>query len=32
MRGVVFLGDSELELMKFDYPTPGTGEAVIEIK
>lgn len=32
MRGVVFLGDRELELMKFDDPTPGTGEAVIEIK
>lgn len=32
MRGVVFLGDRKLDLMKFDDPTPGPGEAVIEIK
>jgi len=32
MQGVVFLGDRELELQRFDDPTPGPGEAVVEIK
>jgi threonine dehydrogenase-like Zn-dependent dehydrogenase len=32
MRGVVFLGDRELELREFPDPTPGPGEVVIEIK
>ena len=28
MRGVVFLGDRQLELMEFPDPTPGEGEVV----
>ncbi len=32
MRGVVFLGDRELELQEFADPTPGPGEVVVEIK
>lgn len=32
MRGVVFTGDCELELREFPDPTPGPGEAVVEIK
>jgi threonine dehydrogenase-like Zn-dependent dehydrogenase len=32
MRGVVFLGDRELELREFPDPTPGEGEVVLEIK
>ena len=32
MKGVVFLGDRELELADFPDPTPGPGEAVLEIK
>ncbi len=32
MRGVVFTGERELELMDFPDPTPGPGEVVIEMK
>ncbi len=32
MQGVVFLGDRKLELMRFDDPTPGPGQAVLEMK
>lgn len=32
MRGVVFLGDRELELRDFPDPTPGPGEVVLEMK
>ncbi len=32
MRGVVFTGDRQLELMEFPDPTPGDGEVVIEMK
>ncbi|HEX2170881.1 MAG TPA: zinc-binding dehydrogenase [Dehalococcoidia bacterium] len=32
MRGVVFLGDRQLELREFPDPTPGPGEVVIEMK
>lgn len=32
MKGVVFLGDSKLELQDFTDPTPGPGEVVLEIK
>jgi threonine dehydrogenase-like Zn-dependent dehydrogenase len=32
MRGVVFLGERELELREFPDPTPGPGEVVLEIK
>ena len=32
MRGVVFLGDRELELREFLDPSPGPGEVVIEMK
>src|SRR5215469_996903 len=32
MRGVVFTGDRQLELMEFPDPTPGEGEVVIEMK
>lgn len=32
MRGVVFKGDRKIEIMNFQDPTPGPGEAVIEMK
>lgn len=32
MRGVVFKGQRQLEVMSFDDPTPGPGEAVIRMK
>ena len=32
MRGVVFTGERELELMEFPDPTPGPGEVVVEMK
>ncbi len=32
MRGVVFTGDRNLELMSFPDPTPGFGEVVLEMK
>jgi len=32
MQGVVFQSERELELMDFPDPTPGEGEAVLEIK
>ncbi|MGI4952051.1 MAG: zinc-dependent alcohol dehydrogenase family protein [Janthinobacterium lividum] len=32
MRGVVFGGDREVELMRFPDPEPGPGEVVIEMK
>lgn len=32
MKAVVFMGDRKLEFMEFPDPTPGPGEAVIEIK
>ena len=32
MRGVVFTGDRQLELMNFPDPTPGEGEVVVEMK
>ncbi|MDH4248041.1 MAG: zinc-binding dehydrogenase [Deltaproteobacteria bacterium] len=32
MKGVVFLGEKQLELRDFADPTPGSGEVVIEIK
>ena len=32
MRGVVFFGDRQLELMEFPDPTPGEGEVVLEMK
>ena len=32
MRGVVFTGGRELELMNFADPTPGPDEVVIEMK
>ena len=32
MRGVVFAGERQLELMEFPDPTPGEGEVVVEIK
>ncbi len=32
MRGVVFLGERELELREFPDPTPGPGEVVIAIR
>jgi threonine dehydrogenase-like Zn-dependent dehydrogenase len=32
MRGVVFTGDRELEIMDFPDPTPGPGEVVLEMK
>ena len=32
MRGVVFSGDRQVELMEFPDPTPGPGEVVVEMK
>ena len=32
MRGVVFQGERQLELMNFPDPTPGEGEVVVEMK
>jgi threonine dehydrogenase-like Zn-dependent dehydrogenase len=32
MRGIVFTGDRELELMQFDDPFPGPHDVVIEMK
>ncbi|MCO6415707.1 zinc-binding dehydrogenase [Siccirubricoccus sp. KC 17139] len=32
MRGVVFTGDRQLEIMNFPDPTPGFGEVVLEMK
>ena len=32
MRGVVFLGDRQLEMQRFDDPTPGPAEVVLEMK
>ena len=32
MKGIVFTGDSGLELKEFADPTPGPGEVVVEIK
>ncbi len=32
MRGVVFTGERELEIMNFPDPTPGPGEVVVEMK
>ena len=31
MRGIVFLGERELELREFPDPTPGPREVVVEI-
>lgn len=32
MRGVVCLGNRQLELREFPDPTPGPGEVVLEMK
>ena len=32
MRGVVFAGERQIEMMEFPDPTPGPGEVVVEIK
>ena len=32
MKGIVFTGNSQLELREFPDPTPGPGEVVVEIK
>ena len=32
MRGVVFTGEREIELMEFPDPTPGPDEVVVEMK
>src|SRR5579864_2293263 len=32
MRGVVFLGEREIELMAFPDPSPGPGDVVVEMK
>ena len=32
MKGIVFIGDSRLELREFPDPVPGPGEVVVEIK
>jgi len=32
MRGIVFLGERQLELREFPDPTPGPGEVVLQMK
>ncbi len=32
MKGIVFLGDRQLEIRDFPDPTPGSGEVVLEMK
>lgn len=32
MRGIVFRGKRQLEVLSFEDPTPGPGEAVVEMK
>ena len=32
MRGIIFTGDSTLDFLTIDDPTPGPGEVVLEIK
>jgi len=32
MRGIVFLGNKQLELRQFPDPSPGPGEAVVQMK
>jgi len=32
MRGIVFSGDREIDMMEFPDPTPGPGEVVLEMK
>ncbi len=32
MRGVVFTGEREIEMMEFPDPTPGPDEVVVEMK
>src|SRR5262247_732819 len=32
MKGIVFVGDRELELREFPDPTPGPGEVVLAIR
>lgn len=32
MRGLVFKGNKEVEILKFDDPSPGPDDAIIEIK
>ena len=32
MRGLIFQGNCKVEVLNFDDPTPGPGEAVIEMK
>jgi threonine dehydrogenase-like Zn-dependent dehydrogenase len=32
MRGVVFMGEREIELMEFPDPTPGAGDVIVEMK
>jgi L-iditol 2-dehydrogenase len=32
MRGVVFKGNRQLDILNFDDPTPGPGDAIIEMK
>ena len=31
MRGVVFKGEREIELMEFPDPTPGPDEVVVDV-
>ncbi len=32
MRGVVFAGDRQIEILDFPDPAPGPGEVVVEMK
>lgn len=32
MKGIVFLGDGEVEIREFDKPAPGRGEVLVELK
>ena len=32
MKGIVFLGQHNLEIQEFEDPTPGPDEVILEIK
>ena len=32
MKGVVFVGDGEVEIRDLDVPVPGQGEVLVEMK
>ena len=32
MRGIVYLGDGEVEIREFPKPEPGIGQVLVEMK